>query len=328
MYQRNKHFLLGSLFVLIILIFAIDIKEVQSQIKYPTRAIDIIIPYGPGGASDVQQRITAGYLSKKWGVPINVLNKPGGNTLPAQLEVYNAAPDGYTLFGDNTPSSSLLGLVVKNLPFKIMDRTFIATTSITPYFIFVSSSSHIKSLKDLEAEAKKNPENFTWTSMGGVGGADSIARQFLRVIAVDLQKTKPIMAKSGPEAVTLTAGGHVKMGIGSAPATVPSVRSGMIRPLAITGKDRLSDLPDVPTTTEAGYSTVNTSHWIGISGPPKLPLYIVEIWEKVLKEMISDPEIISKMKNIGVVTFFRNSLETKEFVIKEIEEGNKLWSLK
>jgi tripartite-type tricarboxylate transporter receptor subunit TctC len=328
MCQRKKWFLHGLLFVMVMFILTGWSGEVQSQPKYPTRAIDIIVPFSAGGGADLVNRIMTSYMRKSLGVPVNVINKPGGNTVPACLELYHAAPDGYTLLGDNNPTSSMLPIVVKNLPFKIMDRTFIAVTSISPMIIFVPFTSPIKSLKDLEMEAKKNPENFTWTSMGGAGSHDFVIRQFLKAIAVDILKTKPVMCQGGAQAAALTAGGHVVMGMNSIPSSLSVIKGGMVRPLAITSKNRWPDLPDLPTTEESGYPGIDYLYWNGTSGPPKLPSHVVEVWDKVLQEMLKDPEVISQLKNVGAIPFYRNAREAREYVLKEAEEVEKLWSLK
>ena len=89
-----------------------------AQPKYPTRAISLIVPFAPGGSTDVAARAMSIFMQKRWGVPVNVVNKPGGNTIPGTLEVYSAAPDGYTILADGLPMSSLLEVVVKDLPFK------------------------------------------------------------------------------------------------------------------------------------------------------------------------------------------------------------------
>jgi tripartite-type tricarboxylate transporter receptor subunit TctC len=303
------------------------VSQAESQEKYPTRAIEIIVPFSPGGSTDLMARIIAPFMSKKWGVPVNVVNKPGGNTVPACLEVYNARPDGYTMLMDGTPSATLVVAAVKNLPFKIMDRTFIAMIDTCPMLIMVSPNSPFKSLKDLEAEAKRDPEKLTWTSLGGAGNQDLAVRQFLKAIGVDVTKTKPVMSKGGTEPITLTAGGHVKIGSSTVATALPAIGGGMIRPIVVTSKTRMSQLPDVPTTAELGYPTVTSQNWHGISGPPNLPVSIVNIWNKALEEVVQDADAISKMNNIGAISFYHNARETREMVQKEIEEVRELWGL-
>jgi tripartite-type tricarboxylate transporter receptor subunit TctC len=313
--------------VLIIIMISGWIGPVQSQEKYPVRAIDIVVPLVPGGSTDLVGRILASYLNKRWGVPVNVVNKPGGNTVPACLELYNAAPDGYTILADHAGSSSMLPIVVKKLPFKIMDRTFLGMMAQAPHVPIVSASSPFKSLKDLETEAKKSPENFTWTSLGGTGIQDYVVRQFLKAIGVDVLKTKPVMSQGGAQAVTLTSGGHVKMGTATTSAALPALKGGLARPLAITSPTRWPDLPDVATTIELGYPSVNIQDWKGFVGPPNLPAHVVDAWDKALKEMVKDPEIISKLRNIGAIPYYHDSRATREYIMKQTDEVAVLWGL-
>lgn len=328
MYRRGSWFFSALLSLIIVLVLLGGIRQVQSQEKYPTRAIDIIVPFAPGGATDLSARVLAAYMNKKWGVPVNVINKPGGNTIPACLEVYSARPDGYTLLEDGNASSIMLPVVVRDLPFKVMDRTFIGIFSESSQAITVPSESPFKSLKDLETAAKKDPENFTWTSLGGASTLDYVVRQFLKAIGVDVFKTKPIMSKGAAQAIVLIAAGNVKMGTGSIASSLTAIRAGTARPLAVTSGTRFPDLPEVPTTAELGYPTVTAKDRYGPSGPPKLPSYIVDIWNKAMEEMLKDPETISKMRNIGLIPLYLNSHETIEYVIKKTEEVRELWGLK
>ena len=315
-------------FVAVVILFILSmgwVSQIECQEKYPTRAIDIIVPFSPGGSTDLGARIVSAYLKTKWGVPVNVVNKPGGNTLPACVEVFQAKPDGYTILADGLGSSSMLPLVVKELPFKVTDRTFIAAMSHFPFVFAVAPDSPFKNLKDLEAEAKMDPGSFTWASLGGAALHDFAFRQFFKAIGIDVLKTKPIMSKGGSEAVVLTAGRHVKVGGGSAPTCFSPLKGGIIRGIGITSAKRWPELPDLPTAVEQGFTSVKVTQWIGISGPSNLPLHITAIWDKVIQEMLQDPKIISQLSNIGAIPFYLNPRETREFVRKETEEVADLW---
>jgi tripartite-type tricarboxylate transporter receptor subunit TctC len=327
MEKEKGRFRISILSVLILFLMVGWVEQAQSQEKYPTRAIDIIVAYPPGGASDGGTRIAAAYLNKKWGVPVNVVNKPGGGTVLGCLAVYQAPPDGYTVLADGLARGALLRAAVKDLPFEIMDRTFIAMMYNGPQVFCVHPTSPIKNLKDLEAEAKRDPGNFSFTLMGGTSGADYAVRQFFKVIGLDHSRTKPIPVQGGAQAVAMTAGGHVKLGACTAAAAVPSIRGGMMRPLCIALNERHPDLPDVPTAIEMGYA-INVDDWHGFSGPPKLPTFVVETWNEALEEMSRDPEIIAKLKNIGTLPYYRNARATREQVVKEMEQVQLLWGLK
>ncbi len=319
--------LLG-LFLVAVIILTGSLNPVQSQEKYPVRPVDIIIPFAPGAGTDLSNRIAATFLKQRWGVPVNVISKPGGNTVPACLEVYTSKPDGYLILGDSVPSSSLLSVVVKQLPFKVKDRTFIGVQNVTAMLLMVPSSSPIKTLQEVISEAKRDPGSFTWTSLGGASMQDYVIRQFFKATGIDVVKTKPIMSQGGSQATTLTAGGHVKLGSGTTSGILSAFKSGMVRPLGITGKGRHPDFPNVPTFEELGYPGVTAQNWNGFSGPPNLPSQIVEVWDKALQEMVKDPDIVSKFANIGSTPLYMNGNTTKEHVMKEAEEVEKLFSLR
>lgn len=303
-------------------------EPAQSQGKYPTRAIDIIVPFVPGGSTDLSTRIMADYLKKKWKVPVNVVNKAGGNTIPAVLEMYHANPDGYTLLADNSGSNVSLEIATKELPFKVMDRTFIGMHSMLPYCVTVYAQSAFRTFKDLVDEAKKDPEHFTWTSAGGVGFQDIVFRQFCKAIGVDVLKTKPIVTRGAAQSAALTAGGHVKMGGGSVTSCLAAIQAGTLRPLAVTSKERWPEISDAPTTTELGYPTIKNQQWNGVSGPPKMPQWIVDIWEKAMQEIAKDPEVISRMKSVGTKIHYLNAREVREFLTREDEELKTLWGIR
>lgn len=303
-------------------------SNVQAQERYPTRAINIVVPFAPGGSTDMSARATASFLSKKWGVSVNVINKGGGNTIPGQLEVYTAPPDGYMMLGDGLPMCSLLDVVVKDLPFKVMDRTFIAITSFSPQDIIVPSTSPYKTLKDLMEDAKRDPENFAWDSLGGVSGNDFGARMFFRAAGVDVARTKPVMSKGGAQGAALVAGGHIKMSVSTITTTLPHLAAGTVRVLAVCYKERDPILPDVPTTSELGYPSIYLPFWLGISGPPKLPGHIVEAWARALQEMYKDPEYVANIEKLRLRPFYHNPSEMKEYIRKEREVAEDVYGVK
>ena len=331
--EENKMFKLKqwfwlSLSLLLIFILIGWVEQVQAQQKYPTKGIEIINGWAAGGSTDLSARLMAAYLSKKWGVPVNVVPKPGGITVPAQIEVYNAKPDGYTIFLDGSTSSSQLIAAVKNPPFNIMDRTFIGNIAISPLFYIVRSDSPIKSMKDVEVEAKKDPGNFTWSSLGGASGTDFAWRKFMRTIGVDVLKTKPVVSKGGAEGVAIAAAGTVKVGMGSITAAGPAIDGKLVRPLAVASRKRSVRYPDVPTIVEAGYPTAVHEDRYGPSGPPKIPSDIVEKWEKALEEMAKDPEFNSQLNRLGMTTYYLNARDTRELTLKEMEDVKELLGLK
>ena len=205
---------------------AVEASPASAQ-KLFSRPMELVVPFSAGASTDLGARVLAGAMEARLGVPVRVVNKPGGNTVPAVTEMMRGEPDGSTLLVDSSPASSMLEIAVKNLPFKVSDRTFINITAYTPMIFIVSADSPFKSLAEAAEAAKTDPGTFSWTSLGGAGGQDLAARQFFKAIGVDVSKTRPLQLKGGADAVTMTAGGHVRLGTGtyagiSAPSTEPS----------------------------------------------------------------------------------------------------------
>jgi putative tricarboxylic transport membrane protein len=326
MKQNEKKFLLKILSLLIISVVSTGwVKQAQSQEGYPTRPIEIICPYSPGATNDFAARITADYLKKKWGVPVNVVNKPGGNTIPANVELYRAAPDGYTVMCDQRESSVMLEITEKNLPFKVFDRTWIGTIQATAMMFILPANSPYKSFDDMVADIKKDPGNFTWTSFGGSGAADSCFRSLFKAIGVDVHRTRPVVCEGGAKCTAMTAGGHVKAGsAGTGVATIGAVESGLVRALAMLGS-RYGGYPQLVSTSELGYPGVTWDGWTGFSGPTKMPPHVVDIWNKALKEMSEDPEVKARFMQGKVVIAFRSALEMKEKATKDLKEAAELY---
>jgi len=297
-----------------------------AQEKYPTKPIEIIVPFVAGASTDSSARVIAQTLEARWGVPVKVINKPGGNTVPAVTEVMAAKPDGTTFLMDNIASSAMLDTVVKNLPFKVTDRTFVAMAAYTPMMFIVHADSAFKTLKDASEALKKDAETFTWTSLGGVGAQDMVFRRFAAANNVDIKRPRAIALKGGAEAVTMTAGGHVTMGTGTFSAIAAPLSANKIRVLAVAGPERWPQIPDVPTTAEAGMPEVETLFWIGISGPPGLPAHIVAAWDGALKEALADKGVREKMLNVGVLASYENARDMLARVERDQKKTKELYA--
>jgi tripartite-type tricarboxylate transporter receptor subunit TctC len=303
------------------------VNQAQSQDKYPTRAIEIIVPFAAGGGQDTSARLLSFFLKAKLGVPVNVLNKPGGNTVPANIELYHATPDGYTLSLCQDASNAMLQVLTKDLSFNVLDRTFVSAMMKVPHVFTVPSNSPFKRLKEVAEDARKDPEHFTWASLGGMSGPDLFLRQFFKAAGVDVRKTKPVMCKGASEAIILAAGGNVKLAGTTPTAAKPSIAAGTIRPLTVTEEMR-SEFPNLPTTAEEGFPTINHSSWYFFSGPPKLPPRIVETLSNTLKEISKDPEYVSRVKKIDLIPFYADSAKTKENLTKLMEEVSEIYGVK
>jgi tripartite-type tricarboxylate transporter receptor subunit TctC len=298
--------------------------------KFPEKAITIICPWGTGGATDISARVLAKHLARSWGVPVNVINKPGGNTVIGTVELNNARPDGYTVMMDNN-ASALLPMVEENLPFKILDRTWMNEISYTPYLLVVAANSKFKNFPDIIAAVRSDPTRFRLPSLGGAGLQDYFARQFVHAAGVDFKKVSLVMGKGGNDIMVFTAQGSVDIGFGGATAAKSFLDAKTLRPVAVSGSGgkRLDWLPNVPTFEEIGYPQINTLYWVGLSGPPGMTKEIVAVWNDKIKKMLAeDKDFRDELEKVGMTPRWHNQQEVIEVVKKDMETARILWGQK
>jgi tripartite-type tricarboxylate transporter receptor subunit TctC len=287
---------------------------------FPAKPVEIIVPFTAGGSTDLGARVMAEALQRKWGVPVRVVNKPGGNTVPAVDSVRTSPPDGYTVLMDGSPSSSLLTVAVKNLPFDVLDRSFISMTFQTAMIFIVPAQSPAKTLDDLVAAMKKDPSKFTWGSLGGTGTIDMAFRQLFKAAGVDVAATRAVVSRGGSEAATQVAGGHVAVGAGSYSSISTFVKSGNVRAIAIAAPERSRIAPEIQTTKEAGYPTVKVVQWNGFSGPPKMSQDVISRWRAAVHEALREPKVIEGLARTGMEPYIADGAEMQKTIRSDVEE--------
>lgn len=292
--------------------WAADVKTA----KYPAKSIDLVVPFAPGAGTDLMGRVMAEGLSKKWGYPLTIVNKPGGHTVIGTNDVMRASPDGYTLLVDTLGSSSMQ-FGEKDLPYKVEQRTFIARAAASPMALIVPYDSPWKTLKDMVDAAKRDPGSLTWTSLGGTSGTDLVLMQLLFAASIDVPKTKMVTFSGAGPASNAVAGGHVQLGAATAGTILPLVAGKNVRCIAVTSSERLKELPDVATTGQQGFPSVNAQFWIGFSGPPGLLAYVVQAWTETVSTVLKDADVLTKLARITSAPAFLGPGEFKQFVFDE-----------
>jgi putative tricarboxylic transport membrane protein len=258
------------------------IAAAAAQDKYPSRAIEIIVPYAAGGGSDIMIRNVVKVIEqhKLVPVPIAIVNKPGGGGAIARTQFSQARPDGYTLgiMDPNPVLQQLLGEAPQDYK---KDFTYIAKLVDDVNFLVVKADSPVKTLKDAVAEAKKKGKRFSIAGTA-TGSQDHMASiDFDKAIG---QETNYLVTKSGAEVLTTLLGGHVDAAWANPSECVEQFRAGQVRLLGVADNKRIADFADVPTFKEQGVDMVSYN-WRGVGGPPKLPKAIVDYWVDVLAKM-------------------------------------------
>ncbi len=249
---------------------------------YPAKPVRIIVPFAPGGGSDLAGRLVAAKLTERMGAQFIVENRPGaGSNLGAELAV-KAPADGYTLL--LISASYTVNPSVYKLSFDPMnDITPIIQISGGPYVIAVHPSVRANTLAELVQLAKKEPEKLAYGSSGN-GSIMHVASEYF----LDSAKIKVlhIPYKGTGPAVADTIGGQVQLVFGAVPVTLPHVKAGRLRALAVTTDKRIAAAPDLPTVAESGYPGYEVTNWHGLVGPKGLPRDIVERLNREIGQVV------------------------------------------
>jgi len=268
--------------------------------QYPSKPIRVIVPYGPGASTDNVTRIYGQKLQEAWGQSVVVDNKPGGNTVIGSDALVKSTPDGYTiLLVVNT--HVINPLLIPKLPYDpVKDFAPVATIGAQEYVLGINPSVPASNLKEFIAYAKTKPGQLNFSSSGG-GGLGHLSGELFNVVAG--VKMQHVPYKGGAPAVTDLVGGQVQAMFSSTGAVLPNIRSGRIRALAVSGKNRLVALPDVPTFTEAGLPTFESTNWFGILAPAATPRDIVNKLSAELVRVQALADIREKLNAQGVDPF-------------------------
>lgn len=317
MEQKKRQIVLKM--IITISLFSFTTIGLAQTGKYPNKPIEIIVASEPGSATDGAARIIATYLTKKWGSPVQVLNKPGGQTVLGTLEAIKAAPDGYTFLLDGHAYSSMGSAARKNQPPDILNRTYIVKMFSVPVFYIVRADAPWKTLTEVMGYARKDPKNFKWSG-GGVGSVNNFSlTQLFETVGIDSGDGRVTFDGGHTPSLSALLGGHVKFAIGMMP-DIKSLHPSKIRALAVTSPERIKIFPDIPTTKEAGFPGANLMGWYGVSGPPKLSDNIINLWERTMRDASTDPAFIDIANKIGHIIHFVSRKEMEAELKVEFKE--------
>jgi tripartite-type tricarboxylate transporter receptor subunit TctC len=263
---------------------------------WPTRAVRIIVPYAPGGSTDVVTRITADRLSGIWNQQAVVENKPGAGTNLAAAVVAGSDPDGYVML-TGTSALATTRLLYRSLPYQLSDLAPVSMICSFPLLLLVPTSSPAKSVKEFIAFAKQNKGHITYASPG-VGTAPHLAGEMLKQMA-GIEMTHVPYRGDAP-ALTDTIAGRVDLQIGG-PAMLEQVRSGQVRALAFATAQRSPLEPELPTVAEAGFPDFDVAGFFAFFVPAKTPRAIIDKIHTDTVAVVNDPAVRAKFAKIGMV---------------------------
>jgi tripartite-type tricarboxylate transporter receptor subunit TctC len=280
-----------SLFVLLVL----PLCGAALAADFPTREIEMVIGYAPGGNTDMMARVVGDKASKILNVPFVYVNKPGGGAAIAINYIATAKPDGYTIgTGGISPMGTLLA-TSKTVPYQLKDLSGIARGTVYTLVLY-TKKGRFENFADLVKEAKQKPDGIKYASFG----SKSASHFFGELINQELNiKMKHIPFDGESKVVPAVLGGHIDVGIGSPVTTVSNLKAGTITVLAQAGKDRWPDLPDVPTIAELGYKGATFEAFDGFVISSKVPADRLSILQAAFEKALSDPEVQQQIKRTG-----------------------------
>jgi tripartite-type tricarboxylate transporter receptor subunit TctC len=300
---------------LLLVILAFIAAPVLAQ-AWPTKAVRFIVPFPPGGSTDVAARTLADKLTRALGQQVVVDNRGGGGGAIGTVEAARAAPDGYTLLFVADPVITL-HLVVKNVQFD-MQRDFSAVTQVTtqPIAVAVHSSLPVKSVQELIAYAKANPGKLSFAHSGTGSGQHMSGELLKKMTGIDIVH---IPYKGGGPAVQDLVGGQVPMGVLGSTPLIPHHKAGRIRIIAFTSKERFAPMPEIPTLHESGLAGFDTTQWLGILAPKGTPAEIISRVHAESVKALALPDVRERLAQAALLAVGSTPKEFEQLIRADLE---------
>jgi len=282
--------------ILLALALVAAVAPAHAQTEYPNRTIRIIVGFAAGGGNDIFARLVGAKLAELIGQSVIIENKPGAGARIGNEYAANQPADGYTLLVAASGGMSIATAIYPKLGYH-PTKSFVPLTMIAnfPLILAIPADHPANSVKDLVAWMKANPDKSNYATSSP---AFTIATELFK-----LKTGAPgtaIPYKSSGESLVSVVGGQTLLTIADGPPTVPLVKGGKVKALAVTGPVRSAELPDVPSMTEAGVPEVNTKLWSGVFVQAATPAPIVKKLEETLRKAIADPDVSAKLKAMAV----------------------------
>jgi tripartite-type tricarboxylate transporter receptor subunit TctC len=264
--------------------------------SYPTRPVEIIVPYGAGGSTDLVARTLAQQLQTRLRQSVVVINKPGGAGTIAVMSAMRAQPDGYTLLLGFTTELGVMPHMSKAAKYSMVDFTPIAVTGDVPLVMIGAKRLQSTTLRDLLAEIRAAPAKFTYG--GGLGSPSHISGAWMnRVAGLNVVH---VPYKGGAQAVTDVIGGHIDIFYGGLAAAKGAIDAGAVKAFAQTGATRSTALPNVPTFAEAGLPDFDVGSWNVLLAPKGTPADVVALLKAEVMASLATPQVRDLLKTQGV----------------------------
>jgi len=307
---------------LLVLALAAGFASLTSAQPYPTKPIKLVAPSTPGDAPDVIARLVADKLSTALGQQVVVENRPGAGGVVGSDYVAKAVPDGYTLIMGNAGSHGINAAVYSKLPYDIQrDFAPVSQVAVAPNVMVINPSVPASTLAEFIAYAKANPGKLSYASGGNGSSAHMSMELFKSMSGIDIQH---VPYKGSSPALTDVVSGQVVAFIGNMPPTVPLIKAGKLRAIAVTTKSRSALMPELPTITEAGLPGFETVAWFGVLAPAGTPPEVVNRLSAEIAKIAKSPEIREKLVAMGAEPVGSTPEEFKAVIDRDIAKWKPL----
>ena len=290
---------------------------------YPAKPVKLVIPYPPGGGTDITGRAMAQKLSEFLGQSVVIENKPGATGMIGAASVAKSAPDGYTVLFGAASEMAINASLFKNMTYD--PRTDFEPVTLVATFplVFIAPATTTQSLKELIGAARAKPDSVSYGSIGS-GSPQHLAAELLSSMAKARFLHIPYKG-SGP-LVQDAVGGHVDMAVSSVPPAVLLVRAGKLRALAVTSSARSEALPDVPTMAELGFSGYEFNTWVGVAVPKGTPKEVVDRLRDAMVAALGASDVQGTLRDQGAVLAGTTAEQFRQFVHDEVAKSDRIVS--
>ena len=305
----------------LLLLFLLFPLIATAQSVYPTRPVRILVPFGPGGGTDVTARSLGEYMSPRLGQPVIVENRPGGNSVIASDLVAKAAPDGHTLLF-TTDIHAINGAYGTGVPYdSIRDFAFVAQLTTSPLMLVAHPGSNIRSIADLVAAAKATPDKLSFGSLGS-SSPHYLGFEWFKQLAGIRMIDVPY--KGGGQVTTDVLGGQVSLALIVAGNGIRQARAGKLNAVAVTSERRHPTAADVPTIAEAGFPGYSLVNWYGIMAPAGTAAAIVSRLNTEITAALKTPAIAERLAGVGLDVAPSTAAEFEALVKRDIDKYRRI----
>jgi tripartite-type tricarboxylate transporter receptor subunit TctC len=291
--------------------------------SYPDRPIKLVVPFPAGGPTDIMGRIAGQLVSSALGQSVVVENRPGaGGTIGSQ-DVARANADGYTLLLGGTNTNAINAAIYKNLAYDpVGDFTPVASIAVDSSALVISPSIPAKTVAEFVSYLKDNPGKLTCGAVLGI--APHVMVEYFKAVTGTRMVFVPY--KGGPALIPDLLNDQIQMTFGAKSLFLPYIQSGKLRPLAVTGDERWTQLPDVPTMSQSGFANFPAYQWFLVLAPAKTPVTVIDKLNAAINEGLKSPDTQAQLAKLGIEPRIRSRQDLVKIMAEEAQQWAKLVS--